>query len=295
MLLQGPDISNKALRSTSKRGIHLLDWMLSAAASDRPSANEVLGHQWLKLKSSGKPLALWNSTNSEMQFLKIMGVFGDSRAESGIYGNVANLNAIQEHDDEGDRSPPSAPTRLSAQTGTAAVLTKCSELIKSMAVPVTFADPDLPGCPMVLVSRAFEKLTGYSSERIVGRSCSLLSATRKDEFPLELRIRLQTSIREKSVFLGVVPNSRADGSPFENLLHISPITLQSSTFLVGIQMEVADSSVDPVKESEIVGISRRVHSVVRHWVNRTATAALGQQTTRPSVEDTSFWTGQAGE
>jgi PAS domain S-box-containing protein len=46
---------------------------------------------------------------------------------------------------------------------------------------VTLADPDLEGSPIVYANKAFERLTGYSQEEIIGHNCRFLQGPDREQ------------------------------------------------------------------------------------------------------------------
>jgi PAS domain S-box-containing protein len=49
-----------------------------------------------------------------------------------------------------------------------------SRILDSCVNGVTLADPDLDDMPIVYANKAFEKMTGYSQEEILGHNCRFL-------------------------------------------------------------------------------------------------------------------------
>lgn len=73
--------------------------------------------------------------------------------------------------------------------------------------------------PIVLANQAFLKLTGYSSDEVLGRNCRFLQGAGTSPAAVsEIKAALSEE-REVSVEL---LNYRKDGTPFWNLLHFSP-------------------------------------------------------------------------
>ena len=46
---------------------------------------------------------------------------------------------------------------------------------------VTLADPDLEGAPIIYANKAFERLTGYSQEDIIGYNCRFLQGEDREQ------------------------------------------------------------------------------------------------------------------
>ena len=46
---------------------------------------------------------------------------------------------------------------------------------------VTLADPDLDDAPIVYANKAFDRLTGYSQEEIIGHNCRFLQGDDRDQ------------------------------------------------------------------------------------------------------------------
>jgi PAS domain S-box-containing protein len=78
--------------------------------------------------------------------------------------------------------------------------------------------------PVIFVNQAFEKITGYKAEEILGKSCRFLLGKDRQQAPLEL-------IREAAGCGGqctvVLRNYRKDGTLFHNELSVTPMRNRS--------------------------------------------------------------------
>eukprot|EP00741_Cyanophora_paradoxa_P006823 tig00001042_g6598.t1 len=101
------------------------------------------------------------------------------------------------------------------------------------------SDPRLPDNPIVYASEGFQKLTGYSKEEIVGRNCRFLQGPGTDENTVRA---IREGLRQKAPFLAEILNYRKDGTPFWNLLFITPVLdPQGQPFKhIGVQLDVTD-------------------------------------------------------
>jgi len=134
---------------------------------------------------------------------------------------------------------------------------------------VAIADPLLEDCPLVAVSKGFEKLTGYGMTDIVGRNCRFLSY----DVPEHLRdegmtqrlkdyTRIATSGDPFSVELVMPPawapedrvdsssffarwNKRKDGELFLNVFLLRQIWVGDRTYIVALQTRMPESFKEP--------------------------------------------------
>jgi PAS domain S-box-containing protein len=81
-------------------------------------------------------------------------------------------------------------------------------------------DPSLPDHPMMAVNPAFERLTGYAADEVVGRNCRFLQGKDTDA---DATRRIRRCIAERRGCIEWVLNHRRDGSRFWNLLFITPV------------------------------------------------------------------------
>ncbi len=93
--------------------------------------------------------------------------------------------------------------------------------------------------PVVHVNRAFEKITGYRPDEVIGRNCRLLHRDDRDQPGLQ-RLREAIAAGEEASVL--LRNYRKDGSLFWNNLRISPLRSDEGavTHFVGIQSDVTE-------------------------------------------------------
>ena len=111
------------------------------------------------------------------------------------------------------------------------------------AAPHGFIITDLqqPDNPIIYVNPAFERITQYSAEEVVGHNCRLLNPNACDSAQLR---RLREAIAAREACTVVLSNRRKDGSEFWNQLAISPVVSPLSgevTHYVGIQTDITES------------------------------------------------------
>jgi len=107
----------------------------------------------------------------------------------------------------------------------------------SISIASTHADNEL-----IAVSDGFQHLTGYRRSDVIGRNCRFLNngsgMSEKD------RADIRQAVKMGKHFCAVIPNIRADGTPFRNLLDLRTLEIgiddfgMPVRFIVGIQGEV---------------------------------------------------------
>ena len=102
---------------------------------------------------------------------------------------------------------------------------------------VTVADAQRQGFPLIYVNRGFERLTGYTSDEIVGNSYRILQGTDTVQPGLDI---IRAAVAKGEGCLVTLRNYRKDGSMFWNELSISPVhdTDGNLTHYIGIQKDV---------------------------------------------------------
>ena len=104
---------------------------------------------------------------------------------------------------------------------------------------ITIADARVPDLPMTYVNPAFERMTGYCAEEVLGRNCRFLQNDESHQAELN---KLRTAIREQNDCTVVLRNYRKDGTIFWNELSVSPIYDSEGTLthFIGIQTDITE-------------------------------------------------------
>lgn len=102
---------------------------------------------------------------------------------------------------------------------------------------VTLADPDLDDAPIVYANKAFERLTGYSQEDIVGHNCRFLQGDDRDQ---EARHQIATAMKNHQSVEVTLRNYKKDGTLFYNHLKIVPLfdRKQRVIYYLGVQYDI---------------------------------------------------------
>lgn len=103
---------------------------------------------------------------------------------------------------------------------------------------IVIADTTRPDNPIIYANPAFERMTGYAQDEILGHNCRMLQCEETDQGRLD---DIRAALREGSETTVILRNKRKDGSLFWNELSISPVldaTTGAVTHFVGVQNDV---------------------------------------------------------
>jgi len=104
-------------------------------------------------------------------------------------------------------------------------------------IGITISDPDQPDNPLIYVNDAFERLTGYPAEAVLGRNCRFLQGRHSNpQAVAELRRAIDAA---EPVTVELV-NYRRDGEAFWNEVTVAPLRDGDGevTNYVGFQVDV---------------------------------------------------------
>ena len=109
------------------------------------------------------------------------------------------------------------------------------------ALSMSVADATQPDLPLVYVNTAFERLTGYPRDEVLGRNCRFLQHG-VAEHPA--RATLRAALAEGRACTVLLRNRRRDGGLFINELHVAPIRDANGrlTHFIGVQSDVTERS-----------------------------------------------------
>ena len=111
--------------------------------------------------------------------------------------------------------------------------------VTEASVSISIADYLAPDYPLVFVNPAFEALTGYRAEDILGRNCRFLQNDETDPRQITAMRAALAAGRDTRV---VLRNVRRDGSAFWNEIHFSPVRDEEGrlTHYIGYQTDVSE-------------------------------------------------------
>ena len=111
--------------------------------------------------------------------------------------------------------------------------------VESSMNGIIIADAQSGNLPIIYVNPAFESLTGYSSEEVMGRNCRFLQGEETRQPELDI---LRRALSDGSDCNVILRNFRKDGELFWNHLFISPVRDESGsiTHFVGIQNDLTE-------------------------------------------------------
>jgi len=109
--------------------------------------------------------------------------------------------------------------------------------LEATAEGITISDNLQKDNPIVYANDGFERLTGYTKKDVLGKNCRFLQGEKTDPQIIE---EIRRSIREEKPCSVEILNYRKDGTPFWNLLSITPIIddIGRVTNFLGIQSDI---------------------------------------------------------
>lgn len=114
-----------------------------------------------------------------------------------------------------------------------------STMIAESPVAAVISDPRHPDNPIVECNRAFEALTGYPRDEIIGRNCRFLHGAGTER---DLSSELRAGVFERRPVMVEILNYKKDGTPFRNAVMIAPIFDASGEveYFLGSQVELEE-------------------------------------------------------
>jgi len=112
--------------------------------------------------------------------------------------------------------------------------------VEASVNPVVIVSATDPEMPLVYVNRAFEQVTGYRREEVVGRNCRLLQGSDRNQPDLD---KIRRALAEQRDGQALLRNYRKDGSLFWNMLYVTPVRDPRSnqvTHFVGVQNDITE-------------------------------------------------------
>jgi PAS domain S-box-containing protein len=104
---------------------------------------------------------------------------------------------------------------------------------------IIITNPKVPDNPIVYANPAFEEISGYTADEVLGHNCRFLQADDRDQPALD---ELREALTEERECRVVLRNYRKDGTPFWNELYVSPVYDEENrlTNFVGVQNDVTE-------------------------------------------------------
>jgi two-component system NtrC family sensor kinase len=112
--------------------------------------------------------------------------------------------------------------------------------IAATSTGVTISDATHPEHPIIYCNPAFESMTGYRREEILGKNCQFLQGSETDPVAVEI---IRKALQTKSECKVILKNYRKNGTTFWNCFSISPVRDLSGklTHFIGVQRDITQS------------------------------------------------------
>jgi len=175
---------------------------------------------------------------------------------------------------EGERHAVVAHRDRNARTEAAANLRLKERAMDEAPVGITISDPDQPDNPVIYANAAFERITGYPIQKVVGQNCRFLQGENTDP---ETVARMRRAVDEWEPVTVEVRNYRQNGEEFWNQVTIAPIYDEDGepSHYVGFQQDVTDrKQAEEALETERDRLAL-LNQIVRHDIRNDMSVALG--------------------
>jgi two-component system, cell cycle sensor histidine kinase and response regulator CckA len=141
---------------------------------------------------------------------------------------------------------------------------------------ILITDSGQTGDPIIYVNPAFERITGYCAEEVVGRDFRFLQGQNSDR---QMARDMRSAMEEHRNFSGMILNYRKDGSEFWNEITLAPVAddRREVTHFVGTHADVTkrvelEAQLRQAQKMEAVG---QLTGGIAHDFNNLLTVIIG--------------------
>ncbi|QCS43584.1 bacterio-opsin activator domain-containing protein [Natrinema versiforme] len=235
--------------------------------ADRDAAT-ALGARWDRLAG-----AIDETTVGTARRVDFDGDRGSVRLHRGANGATITFDrdGSEIHADGATGSPSGSSDRLVKDRA-----------LEEAPVGITISDPDREDNPLVYINEAYEEITGYAYDDVVGRNCRFLQGPDSNE---DIIAEMAAAIDENRPTTVELKNYREDGTEFWNEVTIAPVRDEDGrvTNYVGFQNDVTSRKEAELalerRTEELEYILDRVEGLIQD-----VTAAVAGSTDRSDLE-----------
>ncbi|WP_228127047.1 sensor domain-containing phosphodiesterase [Kangiella aquimarina] len=136
--------------------------------------------------------------------------------------------------------------------------------VESSTHGLLISDARADDYPTIYANQAFEEITGYSQEDILGKNCRMLQGPDTDQ---KTRKAIKKALQNNEEISTVIKNYKKDGTPFWNELLISPVKDAHGkvTHFIGLQNDITER----IQRQEALEFNAS-HDPLTHLKNRSA-------------------------
>jgi len=187
-------------------------------------------------------LKLVRELRPEVPFIFVSGTIGEETAIQSLRSGAndyilkSNLSRLPTAVKRALRDAAEGAQRLETEEA----LRLRDRAVEASVNPVLIVSATDPAMPIVYVNHAFEQVTGYSRDEMLGQNCRLLQGTDRNQPELE---KIRRAIAEQKDGRALLRNYRKDGSLFWNMLYVTPVRDPRSnqvTHFVGVQHDITE-------------------------------------------------------
>ncbi|KAI3824430.1 hypothetical protein L1987_05889 [Smallanthus sonchifolius] len=214
---------------------------------DAESSTKNTGNKWMAFDNQNKP-PIARITPPEDDEIDL-GKIAERTAEWPGGAMVASLigdeetsmrNSSQSWRSSHDNSFSSNQPRVSQEL---------KDALATLQQTFVVSDATKPDCPIMYASSGFFTMTGYSSKEVIGRNCRFLQGKDTDQNEVN---KIRHAVKTGTSYCGRLYNYKKDGTPFWNLLTVTPIKDENGKTIkfIGMQVEVSKYT-EGVNEKEL--------------------------------------------
>jgi PAS domain S-box-containing protein len=218
---------------------------------DKDANMLMLNHTWLELlgfdakakfaEMIGAPLtdamALLHNKYAYSPLLAAQGEQVDVLAVSGAHSRLLMLSAKSLKFRGSEEFRVLTATDITRLKTAEVQLDLLQRQVAAMNSGVVITDPTQKDNPIIFANDAFQLMSGYGRDEIVGRNCRFLQGDDREQPELHA---MREAVAQKKSFYCVLRNYRKDGSLFLNELYISPVFDMHGklTNFIGVQNDI---------------------------------------------------------
>nr|XP_027191985.1 phototropin-1-like isoform X2 [Cicer arietinum] len=195
---------------------------------------------WMALKETNPPPTSGESGSAAAQRAAEWGLVLKTDSETGKPQGVAVRNSGSSRRDSNNsvRSSGECSDEGKELRGIPRVSEDLRDALSAFQQTFVVSDATKPDYPIMYASAGFFKMTGYTSKEVIGRNCRFMQGAETDSNDVA---KIREALAAGKSYCGRLLNYKKDGTPFWNLLTISPIKDEHGKLLkfIGMQVEVS--------------------------------------------------------